>query len=56
MQRNLGPPNLPETTYVNANPDIWIQLGKESLQYNVVLLENVQELRAEMTNLRTDSE
>jgi len=56
MQRSPGPPNLPETVYVNANPDIWMHLGEESSQANVVLLKTVQQLRAEMTNLRSDNE
>jgi len=41
MQRSSGPPNPPETTYVNVNSNIWIELGKESSQANVVLLETV---------------
>lgn len=56
MQRSSGPPESPETTYVNANLNIWIQSGKESWQANAMLLEIVQQLRAEMTNLRMDNE
>ena len=53
MQRSSGPP---ETMYVNVNPNIWIQLGQESHQANVVLLKTVLQLHAEMTNLRIDNE
>lgn len=42
--------------YVNANPEIWIQLGEESHQANVLLLKTIKKLRAEMKNLRTDDE
>lgn len=56
MQRCPRPLNQPETTYVEANLDTWIQLGDESRQANVVLLKTVQQLRAEMKNLRIDNE
>lgn len=56
MQRSSEPPKSPETTYVNANPDIWILLGEESRQANAMLLETVQQLCAEITNLRMDNE
>jgi len=56
MQRNFEPPKSLRTTYVNANLDIWIQLGEESRQANEMLLETMQQLCGEMTNLRIDNE
>jgi len=41
MQGSPGPSNPLETTYVNFNPNIWIQLREESYQANVFLLEIV---------------
>jgi len=38
---------------VNSKLDIWVQIGEESCQANVVLLETIQQLRAKMKNLRT---
>lgn len=42
--------------YVEANLDIWIQLGEESQEDNDVVLETVKLLRTKMINLRFDNE
>lgn len=56
MQESRGPTDPPWTTYINANPDIWIQLGEESRQTNAVLVKTIKQLHAEMINLRTNNE
>jgi len=56
MYRRPRLSNQFEVPYVEANLDIWIQLGEVSWQANATLLEMVQQLRIEMINLSSNHE
>lgn len=42
--------------FSKANPEMWVQIGEESWNTNIVILETIQELKNKMAKLRADSE
>lgn len=44
MQRSPRSASQPEVPYMEANPELWVQLGEESRQANTAPLEIVQQL------------
>ena len=40
---------------LRENPELWVQLGAETRNTNLAILETVQELKNEMARLREDN-
>lgn len=47
---------LRQTSFQEANPEVWVKLGEEPHNINTTILETKQELKDEMARLQADNE